>query len=162
MSRILRFSSESADEAIAAFNQRIEELQGDLDSLTEYTIRWFEHLKEKYGAAYPRQTVIRNFDSIEAANVAEATEKLYIDRDEGFIGTALKIDPEKREKAFLFNCSSIDDVILFYRDGKYKVIRVQEKVSVGKGIIHVGCSSATMCARSTTSYIRTARVAHTT
>ena len=120
MSRILRFSSESADEAIAAFNQRIEELQGDLDSLTEYTIRWFEHLKEKYGAAYPRQTVIRNFDSIEAANVAEATEKLYIDRDEGFIGTALKIDPEKREKAFLFNCSSIDDVILFYRDGKYK------------------------------------------
>ncbi|WP_290144008.1 DNA gyrase/topoisomerase IV subunit A, partial [Paramuribaculum intestinale] len=138
MSRILRFSSESADEAIAAFNQRIEELQGDLDSLTEYTIRWFEHLKEKYGAAYPRQTVIRNFDSIEAANVAEATEKLYIDRDEGFIGTALKIDPEKREKAFLFNCSSIDDVILFYRDGKYKVIRVQEKVSVGKGIIHVG------------------------
>ncbi len=70
--------------------------------------------------------------------MAEATEKLYIDRDEGFIGTALKIDPEKREKAFLFNCSSIDDVILFYRDGKYKVIRVQEKVSVGKGIIHVG------------------------
>ena len=65
--------------------------------------------------------------------MAEATEKLYIDRDEGFIGTALKIDPEKREKAFLFNCSSIDDVILFYRDGKYKVIRVQEKVSVGKG-----------------------------
>lgn len=138
MSRILRFSSDAAEDAIAAYNQRIEDIEKDLASLTEYTIRWFEHLKEKYGAAYPRQTVIRNFDSIEAANVAEATEKLYIDRDEGFIGTALKIDPDKREKAFLFNCSSIDDIIVFYRDGKYKVMRVQEKVSVGKGIIHVG------------------------
>ena len=138
MSRILRFSSDAADDAIAEYNRRIEEIEKDLASLTEYTIRWFEHLKEKYGAAYPRQTVIRNFDSIEAANVAEATEKLYIDRDEGFIGTALKIDPDKREKAFLFNCSNIDDIIVFYRDGKYKVMRVQEKVSVGKGIIHVG------------------------
>lgn len=138
MSRILRFSSDAADDAIAEYNRRIEEIEKDLASLTEYTIRWFEHLKEKYGAAYPRQTVIRNFDSIEAANVAEATEKLYIDRDEGFIGTALKIEPDKREKAFLFNCSNIDDIIVFYRDGKYKVMRVQEKVSVGKGIIHVG------------------------
>lgn len=138
MSRILRFSSDAADDAIAEYNRRIEDIEKDLASLTEYTIRWFEHLKEKYGAAYPRQTVIRNFDSIEAANVAEATEKLYIDRDEGFIGTALKIDPDKREKAFLFNCSNIDDIIVFYRDGKYKVMRVQEKVSVGKGIIHVG------------------------
>lgn len=138
MSRILRFSSDAADDAIAEYNRRIEAIEKDLASLTEYTIRWFEHLKEKYGAAYPRQTVIRNFDSIEAANVAEATEKLYIDRDEGFIGTALKIDPDKREKAFLFNCSNIDDIIVFYRDGKYKVMRVQEKVSVGKGIIHVG------------------------
>lgn len=138
MSRILRFSSDAADDAIADYNRRIEAIEKDLASLTEYTIRWFEHLKEKYGAAYPRQTVIRNFDSIEAANVAEATEKLYIDRDEGFIGTALKIDPDKREKAFLFNCSNIDDIIVFYRDGKYKVMRVQEKVSVGKGIIHVG------------------------
>lgn len=138
MSRILRFSSDAADDAIAEYNRRIEAIEKDLSSLTEYTIRWFEHLKEKYGAAYPRQTVIRNFDSIEAANVAEATEKLYIDRDEGFIGTALKIDPDKREKAFLFNCSNIDDIIVFYRDGKYKVMRVQEKVSVGKGIIHVG------------------------
>ena len=138
MSRILRFSSDAADDAIAEYNRRIEAIGKDLASLTEYTIRWFEHLKEKYGAAYPRQTVIRNFDSIEAANVAEATEKLYIDRDEGFIGTALKIDPDKREKAFLFNCSNIDDIIVFYRDGKYKVMRVQEKVSVGKGIIHVG------------------------
>ena len=138
MSGILRFSSDAADDAIAEYNRRIEAIEKDLASLTEYTIRWFEHLKEKYGAAYPRQTVIRNFDSIEAANVAEATEKLYIDRDEGFIGTALKIDPDKREKAFLFNCSNIDDIIVFYRDGKYKVMRVQEKVSVGKGIIHVG------------------------
>ena len=75
-------------------------------------------LKEKYGKNYPRRTELRNFDTIEAAKVVEANEKLYINREEGFIGTSLKKDE------FVANCSDIDDVIIFYKDGKYKVVRV--------------------------------------
>lgn len=93
--------------------------------MTDFTIRWFRHLKEKYGAAYPRRTTIRSFDAIEAAKVVEANEKLYINRDEGFIGTGLKRDE------FVCNCSDIDDIIIFYKDGKYKVVKVSEKMFVG-------------------------------
>ncbi len=131
MGRILKFNSLKQDEQIAAFKARIEELLGHLGNLTDYTIAWYERLKAKYGHAFPRMTVIRNFDSIQAARVAEANEKLYINREEGFIGTSLKKDE------YLCNCSSIDDVIIFYRDGRYKVVKVQEKLFVGKGIIHV-------------------------
>lgn len=88
-------------------------------------------LKEKYGERYPRQTEIRNFDTIVAAKVVEANQKLYINRAEGFIGTSLKKDE------FVTNCSDIDDIILFYKDGKYKVVKVSEKLFVGKNIIHV-------------------------
>ena len=83
-------------------------------------------LKEKYGKNYPRRTELRNFDTIEAAKVVEANEKLYINREEGFIGTSLKKDE------FVANCSDIDDVIIFYKDGKYKVVRVTDKMFVGK------------------------------
>jgi topoisomerase-4 subunit A len=88
-------------------------------------------LKEKYGNKYPRQTEIRNFDTIVAAKVIEANQKLYINRAEGFIGTSLKKDE------FVTNCSEIDDVILFYKDGKYKVVKVSEKLFVGKNVIHI-------------------------
>ncbi len=131
MGRILKFNSLKQDEQIAAFKARIEELLGHLSRLTEYTIAWYERLKAKYGHSFPRMTAIRNFDSIQAAQVAEANEKLYINREEGFIGTSLKKDE------YLCNCSSIDDVIIFYKDGRYKVVKVQEKLSVGKGVIHV-------------------------
>ncbi|MCH5319522.1 MAG: DNA gyrase/topoisomerase IV subunit A [Paramuribaculum sp.] len=134
MQRILKFNSQKADEQIAAYNAKIEEIKKNLASLTDYTIRWFENLKKKYGEEYPRRTVIRNFDNIQAATVAEANEKLYFDKKEGFIGTALKGD----DAEFLFTCSSIDDIIIFYKDGRYKVIKVQEKVSVGKDILHIG------------------------
>ena len=85
-------------------------------------------MKEKYGAHYPRRTIIRNFDNIVASKVAEANEKLYINREEGFIGMGLKKDE------FVCNCSDIDDVIIFYKDGKYKVTKVADKIYVGKNI----------------------------
>ena len=88
-------------------------------------------LKEKYGKNYPRRTELRNFDTIEAAKVVEANEKLYINREEGFIGTSLKKDE------FVANCSDIDDVIIFYKDGKYKVVRVTDKMFVGKNVLYV-------------------------
>jgi topoisomerase-4 subunit A len=88
-------------------------------------------LKAKYGEAHPRHTVIRGFDNIEAATVVEADEKLYINREEGFIGTGLKKDE------FVCNCSNLDDIIIFYRDGKYKIVKVQEKMFVGKNILHL-------------------------
>ncbi|MBD5321908.1 MAG: DNA gyrase/topoisomerase IV subunit A [Bacteroides sp.] len=131
MGRILKFNSRKCEEQIAAYLARIDELNHHLAHLTEYTIEWYQKLKTKYGAAYPRMTQIRSFDNIQAATVAEANEKLYINREEGFIGTGLKKDE------FLCNCSSIDDVIIFYKDGRYKVVKVQDKLSVGKGVIHV-------------------------
>ena len=131
MGRILKFNVAKCEEQIAAFHERIADLTSKLEHLTDYTIEWYTTLKRKYGDAYPRLTAIRNFDSIQAAAVAEANEKLYINREEGFIGTSLKKDE------YLCNCSSIDDIIIFYKDGRYKVVKVQEKLFVGKGIIHV-------------------------
>lgn len=131
MRRITKFDSSKADELIAKYNDRIEALLSDLNNITDYTIGWYEELKKKYGSAFPRRTVIRGFDSIEAATVAEANEKLYINREEGFIGTSLKKDE------FVCNCSSIDDIIIFYKDGRYKVVKVAEKLFVDKNVMYV-------------------------
>ena len=132
MGRILRFNAERQEELIAGYKARIAELEDHMAHLTDYTISWYQRLKEKYGAPYERRTVIRGFDSIEAASVAEANEKLYFNREEGFIGTALKKDEP------VCTCSSLDDIIIFYRDGRYKVVKVQDKLFVGKNIIHIG------------------------
>ncbi|MCH5176499.1 MAG: DNA gyrase/topoisomerase IV subunit A [Prevotellaceae bacterium] len=126
MARILKFNKDKADELIARLKKEIEEIERDLANLVEVTAEWFRFLKQKYGAEHPRLTEIRSFDTIEAAKVAEANQKLYINRAEGFIGTGLKKDE------FVTNCSDIDDVILFYRDGTYKVIKVADKVFVGE------------------------------
>ena len=131
MARILRFNKDKADEAIARMNGEVEEIDRKLNSMVEVTSDWFKMLKEKYGHEHPRLTELRNFDTIEAAKVAEANEKLYINREEGFIGTSLKKDE------FVDNCSELDDVILFYKDGKYKIVRVSEKMFVGKNVLHV-------------------------
>ncbi|MDE6317931.1 MAG: DNA gyrase/topoisomerase IV subunit A, partial [Muribaculaceae bacterium] len=131
MKRITRFDSHKADDLIASYLDRIAEINGNLNALTDYTIRWFENLKAKYGEAFPRRTVLRGFDNIEATQVAEANEKLYINREEGFIGTSLKKDE------FVCNCSSIDDIIIFYRDGRYKVVKVAEKLFVDKNILYI-------------------------
>lgn len=131
MGRILKFNSQKADDLIASYNDKIKALLNDLKHIVDYTIKWYEDLKAKYGAAYPRHTVIRGFDNIEAATVAEANEKLYINREEGFIGSGLKKDE------YVCNCSSIDDIIIFYKDGKYKIVKVQEKMFVGKNILYL-------------------------
>ena len=129
--RFTKFDSDKANEYIATLNDRIKKIDYELAHMVDYTIEWFEGLKEKYGTMYPRRTIIRNFDTIEATKVAEANEKLYINREEGFIGTSLKKDE------FVCNCSDIDDVIIFYKDGKYKVIKVADKIYVGKNILYL-------------------------
>ena len=131
MQRILKFNKEKADELMARIKAEIEEIDRDLANLVEVTASWFQFLKDKYGKEHPRLTEIRNFDTIEATKVAEANQKLYINRTDGFIGTGLKKDE------FVCNCSDIDDIIIFYKDGKYKVIRVAEKVFVGKNVLHL-------------------------
>ena len=131
MQRILKFNKEKAEELMARLKAEIEEIDRDLANLTEVTANWFQFLKDKYGKDHPRLTEIRNFDTIDSAKVAEANQKLYINRTDGFIGTGLKKDE------FVCNCSDLDDVIIFYKDGKYKVIRVAEKVFVGKNVLYV-------------------------
>ncbi|MBQ6965573.1 MAG: DNA gyrase/topoisomerase IV subunit A [Bacteroidaceae bacterium] len=126
MARILKFNKDKADEFIARLKAELEQIERDLANLVEVTAEWFRFLKKKYGAEHPRLTEIRNFDTIQAATVAEANQKLYINRAEGFIGTALKKDE------FICNCSDIDDIIIFYKDGTYKVIKVAEKVFIGE------------------------------
>lgn len=132
MGRILKFNSEKANEKIARLDQEIERLNYDLEHIVEYTEKWYIHLKEKYGANFPRRTLIRSFDSIEATKVAEANKRFYYDAEGGFIGTGLK------DKEFLFTCSDIDDILVIYRDGTYKIVRVQEKLYIGKKAIHIG------------------------
>lgn len=132
MGRILKFNSEKADQKIARLDEEIEKIEYDLEHIVEFTEKWYLHLKEKYGARFPRRTVIRGFDSIEAAKVAEANKRFYHDEEGGFIGTGLK------DKKFLFTCSDIDDILVIYRNGKYKIVRVQDKLFVDKNVIHIG------------------------
>ena len=126
MGRILKFNSDKADELIARMKEEVAEIDNHLAHIVDYTVNWYQMLKNKYGKNFPRRTELRNFDTIEAAKVVEANEKLYINREEGFIGTALKKDE------FVACCSDIDDVIIFFRDGKYIVTPVADKKFVGK------------------------------
>ncbi|MBR2775709.1 MAG: DNA gyrase/topoisomerase IV subunit A [Prevotella sp.] len=131
MQRILKFNKDKADELMARLKAEIEEIDRDLANLTEVTANWFQFLKDKYGKDHPRLTEIRNFDTIEASKVAEANQKLFINRADGFIGTGLKKDE------FVCNCSDLDDVIIFYKDGKYKIVRIAEKLFVGKNVLYI-------------------------
>jgi topoisomerase-4 subunit A len=129
MQRILKFNKDKADELMARIKAEIDEIDRDLSNMIEVTANWFQFLRDKYGKQHPRLTEIRNFDTIEATKVVEANQKLYINRTEGFIGTGLKKDE------YVCNCSDIDDIIIFYKDGKYKVIRVADKIFVGKNVM---------------------------
>lgn len=131
MARILKFNSEKAEELIARMHADVEETDRHLANMVEYTVEWFRMLQQKYGKQYPRHTELRNFDTIEATKVIEANEKLYINREEGFIGTSLKKDE------FVANCSTIDDVIIFYRDGRYIITPVAEKKFIGKNVLYI-------------------------
>ncbi len=131
MIRITRFDSKKADELMRDLDKKIKATIKNLKNLNDYTIAWFDSLKSKYGHLYPRRTEVRNFANINIKTVVEANEKLYINRTDGFIGTGLKKDE------YLFNCSDIDEVILFYKDGRYKIVKVADKVFVGTDIIHI-------------------------
>ena len=131
MQRILKYNKDKADELIARIKAELADIEHDLAHMTEVTIEWFEFIKQKYGKDHPRHTEIKNFDTIEASKVVEANQKLYINRQEGFIGTGLKKDE------FVCNCSDIDDIIVFFKDGKYKMVHVADKIFVGKNILHV-------------------------
>ena len=131
MQRILKYNKDKADQIMAKTKADIKGIDHDLAHMTDVTIAWFEHLKETYGKMYPRRTEIRSFESIDSTKVVEANEKLYINRQDGFVGTGLKKDE------FVCNCSDLDDIIIFFRDGKYKVTKVADKMFVGKNVIWV-------------------------
>ncbi|MBE6332861.1 MAG: DNA gyrase/topoisomerase IV subunit A [Bacteroidales bacterium] len=133
MSRIHKFSSDKADEDIANTKKKIKAVEKNLKHLTDYTIQWFEHLKEKYGADHPRLTEIRSFDSVDATKVIESNLKLYHNPSDGFIGTGLK----PSESSFVCNCSEIDEILIIYRSGQYKVVKVADKIFVGKDVYYV-------------------------
>ncbi len=130
MSSITRFDLKKSDEQMKALEDDIKEVNKHLKHLTDYAIAWFERLKSKYGAGRERKTEIRQFDRVEASKVALANVKLYMNREDGFIGTGLRKDE------FVCDCSDLDEVIVFREDGKFNVSKVAEKTFVGKGILH--------------------------
>lgn len=131
MKRILRFSSEEADIYIQGLETDIAEVKHHIEHIIPYSIAYYERIKAKYGKGRERKTEIRNFENIEAAKVVIANEKLYINREEGFIGTALKKDE------FICECSDMDEVIIFKKDGTYYVTKVADKIFVGKEVLYV-------------------------
>ena len=131
MIRITRFDSDKADDAIAKLEAEMERVKHDLENIIDYTIAFFQMLKDKYGKGKERLTELRSFETIEATKVVLRNTKLYVNRDEGFIGTGLKKDE------YVADCSDIDDVIVFLRDGRMVVTKVDDKKFIGKDIIHI-------------------------
>ena len=125
MARILRFNLPKHEAALLQLEQEMAQLRHDIAHLTDYTIRWYQHLVQRYGAAFARRTKIMNFGTIEVTKVAELDAKLYINREEGFFGTALK------DAEFVCNCSTLDEVIIIFRSGKYFVGKVEDKKFYG-------------------------------
>lgn len=130
--RISKFDIDKAKEKLEALEGDIEQVKHDLEHLTEFAIGYFTKLKEKFGKGRERLTELRNFDTIEATKVVLRNIKLYVNREEGFIGTGLKKDEH------VADCSDIDDVIVFLRNGQMFITKVDEKKFIGKDIIHVG------------------------
>lgn len=131
--RISRFDSSKADDHIARLGEQIAGVKNKLSNLTETAINYFKELKQKYGKGRERRTEIKQFDTVQAAHVAIANAKLYVNRSEGFAGIGLKRD----EGEFVSECSDIDDIIVFRKDGKMLVSKVQQKAFFGKDIIHI-------------------------
>ncbi|WP_264551520.1 DNA gyrase/topoisomerase IV subunit A [Flavobacterium sp. N2038] len=131
MIRITRFDSDKADELISRLEEEMKEVEHNLEHLTDFAIAYFTKLKEKYGKGRERQTELRVFDNVEATKVVLRNTKLYVNRDEGFVGTSLKKDE------YVGDCSDIDDVIVFLRDGTLMITKVDAKTFIGKDIIHV-------------------------
>ena len=128
--RITKFDLDKAINDIQILEKKIKEVEYNLDNIIEYAINYFKDLKKKYGINKERKTEIKEFESIDATKVVVANKKLYFNKEEGFIGTAMRKDE------YVCDCSDIDDVIVFKQDGSMKVVKVDSKVFVGKGIIH--------------------------
>lgn len=131
MARILKFNKDKADENILSIEDEIDEVINNIENIVRYTIHWFSHLKDKYGKGRERKTEIRSFENIEAAKVVVKNEKLYVDRLEGFMGTGLK------KAEYVCDCSDIDDIIVFRKDGTYFVTKVSDKAFIGKNPQHI-------------------------
>ncbi|MBI9062471.1 MAG: DNA gyrase/topoisomerase IV subunit A [Marinilabiliaceae bacterium] len=129
--RISKFDAKKADEYIASLEEEMEQIDYHLENIIPYSLNYFKRIKKAYGKNHPRMTEIRSFANIEATKVVVKNEKLYINREDGFIGTGLKKDE------YVCDCSDIDDAILFYKDGRYLITKIQEKAFVGKNIIHI-------------------------
>ena len=128
--KITKFDLNKATEELLKLEAKIEEIKGYLANLTDYAIAYFKNLKKKYGTGKERKTEIKTFESIDATKVVVANKKLYINKEEGFIGTAMRKDE------FVCDCSDIDDIIIFRKSGVMQVVKVDSKVFVGKDIIH--------------------------
>ena len=128
--KISKFDIKKADEQIQDIEANMDEVNNHLAHLVDYSINYFKQIKKKYGAGKERRTEIRNFDNIAVSNVAVANQKLYVDREEGFLGTGLK------KNEYLCDCSDIDEIIVFRENGTFLVTKVSEKQFVGKNIIH--------------------------
>ncbi len=131
MARILKFNKDKADEHLKSIEDEIAEVVHHIENIVPYTIEWFKHLKAKFGKGRDRKTEIRSFENIVASKVVVKNEKLYIDRKEGFMGTSL------RKAEFVCDCSDIDDIIVFHRDGNYFVTKVSDKAFIGKNPLHI-------------------------
>ncbi len=129
--RISKFDAFKADEYIKNIEEEMKQVSFNLEHIVDYTIKYYEHLKKKYGAGRERKTEIRSFDNIEATKVVVANEKLYVNYEEGFAGTGLKRDE------YVSDCSDIDDIIIFRRDGAYVITKVADKIFIGTNAIHV-------------------------
>ncbi|WP_374445353.1 DNA gyrase/topoisomerase IV subunit A [Epilithonimonas sp.] len=129
--RISRFDLDKFKENILALEGKIEQVKHHLANLITYAIDYYTNIQKKYGKGKERKTELRIFDTIDATKVAVANEKFYVNREEGFIGTSLKKDE------YLFDCSDIDDIITFQKDGTMKVVKVEAKTFIGKNIVHV-------------------------
>lgn len=130
--RISKFDSFKADEAIKKIEDEIKEVEHNLANIVDYTVDFYKNLKKKYGAGKERKTEIRTFENIVASKVVVANKKLYVNREEGFVGTGLRKDE------FVSDCSDIDDIIVFTKDGNMMVSKVSSKAFFGKDIVHVG------------------------
>lgn len=131
MARILKFNSDKATDYLRSLEEEIARVLEKIKNIVPYTIEWFEKLKEKYGKGRERRTELRSFENIVAAKVVVANEKLYIDREEGFAGTGLK------KNEFVCDCSDMDDIIVFRRDGTYFVTKVTDKAFIGKNVLYI-------------------------
>ncbi|MDX8341417.1 DNA gyrase/topoisomerase IV subunit A [Draconibacterium sp. IB214405] len=131
MARILKFNKDKANDLLKSIEDEIAEVEHNIENIVDFTIAWFKHLKQKYGKGKERKTEIRSFENIVAAKVVVKNEKLYVDRKEGFMGTSLK------KAEFVCDCSDIDDIIIFRRDGSYYITKVTDKAFIGKNILHL-------------------------